>query len=116
MNGGGTLDEFFDPTGCLKSGSRIEHRHRATILRPAGNIVADRDRALLAVGDRAHALRLDAARGEIVAHGLCAPGAERDVVFARAALVGMALDGEGILAVGSAATAPASPAWRSIAA
>ena len=39
-------------------------------------------------------LRLDAARGEIVAHSLGAAGAERDVVFARAALVGVAFDGE----------------------
>ena len=34
--------------------------------------------------------------GEIVAHRLGAARAERDVVFARAALVGMAFDGEGV--------------------
>ena len=81
------------------SGARVEHRHRAAVLRPARDVVADRDRTLLAVGDRAHAVGLDAARGQIVAHRLGAPGAERDVVFARAALVGMALDREGIAVV-----------------
>ena len=40
-----------------------------------------------------------AARDEIFAHGLRAAGAERDVVFARTALVGMALDGEGVAVV-----------------
>src|SRR5205085_8853962 len=37
-----------------------EHRHSAAILRPAGNVVANRDRAFLAVGDRPHALCRDA--------------------------------------------------------
>src|SRR5665811_1601802 len=77
----------------------VEHRDRAAVLRPAGDVVADRDRPLLAVGDGAHAVGLDAARDQIVARGLGAPCAERDVVFARAALVGVAFDGEGILAV-----------------
>src|SRR5713101_6576080 len=81
------------------SGTGTEHRHHPTVLRPAGNVVAHRDRAFLAVGNRAHALRLDAARGEIVAHGLRAPGTERDVVLARATLIGMAFDGEGVLVV-----------------
>ncbi len=36
--------------------------------------------------------RIDAARGEIVANRLGATGAERDVVFARAALVGVTFD------------------------
>ena len=40
-----------------------------------------------------------AAGDEIVAHGLRAAGAERDVVFARAALVGVAFDGERVAAV-----------------
>ena len=44
-------------------------------------------------------LGLDAAGREIVAHGLGAAGPKRDVVFARAALVGMAFDGEGVVAV-----------------
>jgi hypothetical protein len=33
-------------------------------------------------------------RDQIVTHGLCPAGAERDVVFARAALVGVTFDGE----------------------
>ena len=43
--------------------------------------------------------RRDPARDQIFAHGLRAAGAERDVVFARAALVGMAFDGEGVAVV-----------------
>src|SRR4029079_10977588 len=53
----------------------------------------------LAVGNRTHAAGLDAARCEIVADCLRAGGAERDVVFARAALVGVAFDREGVVAV-----------------
>jgi len=48
-----------------------------------------------------HAMRLHAARHQIVVHHLGAAGAERDVVFARATLVGMALDGESILRIGA---------------
>ena len=44
-------------------------------------------------------LGVDAARGEIGANRLGAAGAERNVVFAGAALVGMAFDGEGIAVV-----------------
>ena len=53
---------------------------------------------------------IHAARGEIVAHRLRTTRTERDVVLARAALVGMAFDGESVLAIRLAATAPASPA------
>src|SRR5215831_1713923 len=70
------------PTSSLRTGT--EHGHGAAILRPARNVVADRDRPLLAVGDRAHALRLHSARDQIVTHRLRTPGPERDVVFARA--------------------------------
>ena len=41
----------------------------------------------------------NAARDQIFAHGLRAARAERDVVFAGAALVGMAFDGEGVTCV-----------------
>src|SRR3989442_14763994 len=34
----------------------VEHRDRPAVLRPARYVVAHRDRALLAVGNRAHAL------------------------------------------------------------
>src|SRR5581483_7849748 len=77
----------------------VQHRDGAAVLRPARDVVTHRDRALLAVGDRAHALRLHAARDQIVAYRLGAPCTERDVVFARAALVGVALDGEGVAVI-----------------
>src|SRR5580658_8398736 len=80
-------------------GALVEHGHGAAILRPAGNIVAQRHRPFLAVGDGAHAGRRDAARDQVLAHGFGAAGAKCDVVFARAALVGMAFDGEGIAVV-----------------
>src|SRR5262245_38424196 len=79
----------------------IEHRDGAAVLRPAGDVVAYRDRPFLAVGDRAHAADLDAARGKVVAHRLGATGPERDVVFAGAALVGVALDQEGVARIGA---------------
>src|SRR5215475_11120440 len=78
------------------SRARVEYRDRAAVLRPAGNVVAHRDRPLLAVGNRPHAVGIDPARSEIVAHRLGAPGAERDVVFARAAFVRVTLDREGV--------------------
>src|SRR6185436_20498405 len=82
---------------ALRGGA--EDGHRAAVLRPARYVVADRDRAFLAVGNGAHAAGLDAAGRQIVADRLGAAGAERDVVFARAALVGMAFDREGVVAV-----------------
>src|SRR5437588_12885263 len=88
------------PTLSLRSGTGVEHRDGAPILRPAGYVVADGDRPLLAVGNGPHAMRLDPARGEIIVHRLRAPRAQRDIVFARAALVGMAFDREMILRVG----------------
>src|SRR5262244_3938025 len=80
-------------------GPAVEHRDGAAVLRPAGDVVAHRDRALLAVGDRPYAVGIDAARDQVVAGHLGAAGAERDVVLARAALVGMTFDGEGVLVV-----------------
>jgi hypothetical protein len=46
-----------------------------------------------------HALRRDTARDEIFANGLGAAGAERDVVFARAAFVGMTFSGESVAVI-----------------
>ena len=43
--------------------------------------------------------RVDAVLGQEVAHGLGALGAQRDVVLARAALVGVAFDGDGVLRI-----------------
>src|SRR6202041_455207 len=72
----------------------IKHRHGAAVLRPARDVVTHRYRPFLAVGDGVHALRHHAARDEIRLHGLRAPGAERDIVFACAAFVGVTFDGE----------------------
>src|SRR3954462_13790795 len=76
-----------------------ENRHSAAVLRPARNVVTDRDRAFLAVGDRAHTAGLNPARRKIIAHSLGTSSAQGDVVFARAALVGMTFDGEGVVGV-----------------
>src|SRR5476651_1098414 len=71
-----------------------KHDDRTAVLRPARDVIANGDRPLFAVGYGAHASTLDAASGEIVTHGLGAACAKRDVVFTRAALVGVAFDGE----------------------
>src|SRR3984885_5632700 len=77
----------------------VQYRDGAAILRPARDVVTDRDRAFLAVGDRPHPAGIDAARGEEGANRLGAPRPQRDVVFAGAALVGMAFDGERVAVV-----------------
>ena len=93
-----------------------QHSDGAAVLRPAGDVVANRDRTLLAVRDRPHALSLDAARDQIVTHRLRAACTQRDVVLARAALVGMALDGElAVLDYSSSAIALACRASRATA-
>src|SRR6266702_5374791 len=81
-------------------GARVQHGDGTTVLRPAGDVVTDGHRALLAVGDRAHAVRIDAARGEERAYRLGTTGAQRDVVFAGATLVGVTFDGEGVARIG----------------
>src|SRR5438128_7690950 len=70
------------PSPVSLSGTGVEHRDRAAILRPARNVVADRDRPLLAIRDRAQALRLHATRNEILAHCWSASGTERAAVVA----------------------------------
>src|SRR4030081_348154 len=65
---------------AIASGAGVQHRHRAAVLRPAGDVVTHRYRAFLAVGDRAHPVGIDAARGEIALHRLGAARTERDVV------------------------------------
>src|SRR5262245_7002315 len=71
-----------------------EHGDGAAVPAPAGDVVADRNRPLFAVRNRAHAMTLDATRDQIVAHCLCTTRAECDVVLARAAFVGMAFNRE----------------------
>src|SRR5438046_9796412 len=50
--------------------ARIEHGDRPAVLRPAGNVVADRDRPFLAVGDRTHPIGIHPAGGEVIMHGM----------------------------------------------
>src|SRR5262245_2113854 len=71
-----------------------EHGHGAAVLRPAGDVITDRDRPLLAVRNCPHPLTLDSTRDQIVAHRLRTTCAERDIVFARPTLVGVSLDRE----------------------
>src|SRR5208337_4630610 len=72
----------------------VEYGHRAAVLRPAGDIVADRDRPLLAVTDRLHARGGNALRRQIIVRRLGALGAQREIVLPRAAFVRVAFDGE----------------------
>src|SRR4029078_6653605 len=72
----------------------VEDDHGAAVLRPARDVVADRDRTFLAVRDGPHPLGGDAVGDEVFTDGGRAAGAKRDVVFACATLVGVALDGE----------------------
>src|SRR5215471_12036450 len=74
--------------------TRPEHGHRAAILRPARDVVAHRDRTLLAVRNRPHTVGRNTALGEVITHGLGTASAKRDVIFARAALVGVTFDRE----------------------
>src|SRR3954451_2875240 len=66
-------------TGAV-SGTGVEHRDGTAGLRPAGDVVAHRDRAFLAVGDGPHPVGIDAAGSEESANRLRAARAERDVV------------------------------------
>src|SRR5262245_25848375 len=81
------------------SAAGVEHRDGAAVLRPARDVVAPRDRPFLAVRDGPHAVAVDATRHQVLADRLGAAGAERDVVLARPALVGVTFDGERVLAV-----------------
>src|SRR6185312_6376608 len=77
----------------------VEDRLRAPILVPAGRGVAGRDRPLLAVGHRADPPRVHARPREKGFHRRGAAGAEREVIFARSPLVGMAFDGDRVLRI-----------------
>src|SRR5919112_6713943 len=78
------------PSEALCPGAAAEHGDRTAVLRPAGDVVADRDRALLAVGHGAEAVARDAAGDQVIPDDLGASGGERVVVLAGAALVRMA--------------------------
>jgi hypothetical protein len=68
-------------------------------LRPAGNVVTDRDGPFLAVRNRSHARSVDAASGQVIAGDLRTTSPERNVVFARTALVGMTFDRDRVLRI-----------------
>src|SRR5437660_11362302 len=65
----------------------------AAVLLPASLVVFHAERFLLAEADGIHAIGGDAERYEIFFHGGGATVAEAEVVFGRAALVTMTLDG-----------------------
>ena len=77
----------------------VQHCLRASILRPAGNVVANRNRALLAVGYGSDARRIDAVAGQEIADGLRPLGSQRDVVFPRSPFVGMTFNRNRVLGV-----------------
>src|SRR5580692_9975802 len=81
------------------AGRSVEHRDSATVLRPAGDVVANRDRPLLAIANRPHARSGHALSDEIIMHRLRASRAKSEIVFPRAALVGVPLNGEAVLVV-----------------
>src|SRR5690606_8839976 len=85
------------PTG-LAAGA-TQHGDSAAVLRPARDVVADGNRALLAVGNCADAVGGNALRDEEVARSSCAASTKRQVVFAGTAFVGMTLDGDRVLGV-----------------
>src|SRR5262245_25019746 len=85
-NGGLKAAVAFASVRPSSAASAVQHGHRAAVLAPAGDVVADRDRTLLAVGNGLHAVGGDSFRGQEVAGSGGTAGAEREVVFARAAL------------------------------
>src|SRR5262245_30789950 len=89
------------PPGGLgtRLGASVQDGLGPPVLRPTGDVVAHGHRALLAVGDGADAAGVDAVPGQEVAHRLGPSGAQGDVVFTRAALVGVALNRDRILGI-----------------
>src|ERR1035437_1914972 len=80
-------------------GTGVQDRDGAAVLRPARDVVAYRDRAFLAVRDGPHPAGVDAARRQEGTNRLSTPRTQRNVVFAGAALIRMAFDGEGVTVV-----------------
>lgn len=77
----------------------VEHGLRPSVLRPARYIVAHRHRPLFAVGNMPNALGGNAVARQEVSHRDSTASAERDVVLAGAALIGMSLDGNRVLRI-----------------
>src|SRR6185312_3999978 len=72
----------------------LEHQYGPPVLRPDLLTGSDHRRPLPAVAHRLHARGIDAEGGEVAHHHAGPLFAERQVVFARAALVAMSLDHE----------------------
>src|SRR4051812_22926150 len=84
---------------CRQPGASVHHRHRAPVLRP-GLLSGSADRrAFLAVAESGDTVGGDAAGGQVVLHRGGAAVAQRQIVFARAALVGVAFDRHADIAV-----------------
>src|SRR5689334_9255469 len=83
---------LFASQQCSGTRAARDSGYAAAILRPAilGRLRADR--VFLAVGDRFHARGRDAQADQKLLHGIGSAGTEREIVFARAALVAVAFD------------------------
>src|SRR5438105_2081702 len=77
----------------------VDGGHAAAVLRVGGIVWMRHRRPLLAVADRLHPPSGDAERAEHVLHRLSTAFAEREVVFAGAALVGVPLDRHGDIGI-----------------
>src|SRR5690349_2493401 len=92
MRGGRRVADVGGLLGLLRD---VDDRHGAAVLGPGLLVVAGIDRTLGAVGDGQHPVRLNTQALQVALHRRGAPLAQRDVVLARAALVAVALDGDG---------------------
>src|SRR5262249_25043022 len=72
---------------------------RAAVLRPCGFVVSHRHRLLFAIADRLDAAVGHAQDGHHFLHGFGTALAQREVVFAAAALVAVALDADPLVPV-----------------
>src|SRR5208282_66623 len=81
-----------EPASRTPKGPLVDDRHAAAVLRPGRFVVTDHRRAFLAVADGSDAAGGDAERDQRAFHRVGAAIAEREVVFARAAVVAMAFD------------------------
>jgi N-acetylglucosaminyldiphosphoundecaprenol N-acetyl-beta-D-mannosaminyltransferase len=77
----------------------VQHRLRATVLRPARNVVADCNGAFLAERRGTNATAGDAVFGQEGADGFGTLLAETDIVFARTSFVCVAFKRDGVLAI-----------------
>src|SRR5438105_15269916 len=77
---------------CDRCGFSGNRRYRTAVLRPARLGGFDADGAFLAVGNRIDPRRRNTERHQIFPRGCCAARTKRQIVFARAAFVAIALN------------------------